>query len=175
MIAFPSENKDGTFEALCNALVRRTVFVTGAVGMDGCPEADRGEVAFIGRSNVGKSSLVNMLTNRKSLAFTSKTPGKTQQFNYFAVNDKPELARQIRYGFGFAKVPQKQRQQWSDFMEQYFEQRETLRIVFHLIDARHGPTDEDSNIMKKVSTILGSKKAQYVIILTKADKNVKGA
>lgn len=64
MIAFPSENKDGTFEALCNALVRRTVFVTGAVGMDGCPEADRGEVAFIGRSNVGKSSLVNMVSRR---------------------------------------------------------------------------------------------------------------
>jgi hypothetical protein len=63
MIAFPSENKDVTFEALCNALVRRTVFVTGAVDMEGCPEADRGEVAFIGRSNVGKSSLVNMVRN----------------------------------------------------------------------------------------------------------------
>lgn len=61
MVAFPPENKDVTFEALCNALVRRTVFVTGAVDMDGCPEADRGEVAFIGRSNVGKSSLVNMV------------------------------------------------------------------------------------------------------------------
>ncbi|KAL7532880.1 hypothetical protein ACHAXR_006650 [Thalassiosira sp. AJA248-18] len=198
MITFPPENKDVTFEALCNALVRRTVFVTGAVDMDGCPEADRGEVAFIGRSNVGKSSLVNMLTNRKSLAFTSKTPGKTQQFNYFSVNDKPELARQIRYGddvpgekdrdsfyivdlpgFGFAKVPQQQRQQWSDFMDKYFLQRETLRVIFHLIDARHGPTDEDCKIMQKVSTIIGSKEqqnnAKYIIILTKADKNVKNA
>jgi GTP-binding protein EngB required for normal cell division len=198
MIAYPPENKDVTFEALCNALVRRTVFVTGAVNMDGCPEADRGEVAFIGRSNVGKSSLVNMLTNRKSLAFTSKTPGKTQQFNYFAVNDKPELARQIRYGdevggskdgdsfyivdlpgFGFAKVTQQLRQEWSDFMEEYIEQRETLRVIFHLIDARHGPTDEDGKIMQKVGSILGSDRqrnhAKYVIILTKADKNVKGA
>ena len=62
MSAFPPENKDATFEALCNALVRRTVFVTGAVDMKGCPEADRGEAAFIGRSNVGKSSLVNMVS-----------------------------------------------------------------------------------------------------------------
>eukprot|EP00956_Cyclotella_meneghiniana_P045806 scaffold385551_cov122-Cyclotella_meneghiniana.AAC.1 len=98
MIAFPSDNNDRTFEALCNALVRRTVFVTGAVSLAGCPKPDRGECAFIGRSNVGKSSLVNMITNRKSLAFTSKTPGKTQQFNYFSVNDKPDLERQIRYG-----------------------------------------------------------------------------
>lgn len=73
--------------------------------MDGCPEADRGEVAFIGRSNVGKSSLVNMLTNRKSLAFTSKTPGKTQQFNYFAVNDKPATAETYRFHFSYCLEP----------------------------------------------------------------------
>jgi len=198
MVTFPPENKDVTFEALCNALVRRTVFVTGAVSMEGCPEPDRGEVAFIGRSNVGKSSLVNMLTNRKSLAFTSKTPGKTQQFNYFAVNDKPELARQIRYGddvpgskdpdsfyivdlpgFGYAKVPQEQRQEWSDFMDEYLQKRRTLRVIFHLIDARHGPTDEDVKIMQKVGKIIGSDEqknnAKYVIILTKGDKNVKNA
>ena len=139
-----------------------------------------------------------MLTNRKALAFTSKTPGKTQQFNYFAVNDKPELARQIRYGddvpgskdgdafyivdlpgFGFAKVPQQQRQEWSNFMDEYLKQRETLRVIFHLIDARHGPTDEDCKIMQKVGDIIGSDEqqnhAKYVIILTKADKNVKNA
>lgn len=198
MVAFPPENKDVTFEALCNALVRRTVFVTGAVGMEGCPEPDRGEVAFIGRSNVGKSSLVNMLTNRKSLAFTSKTPGKTQQFNYFAVNDKPELARAIRYGddvpgskdldsfyivdlpgFGYAKVAQELKQEWSDFMDEYLQKRKTLRVIFHLVDARHGPTDEDIKIMQKVGKIIGSEgqrnNAKYVIILTKADKNVKNA
>jgi len=198
MIAFPSENHDATFEALCNALVRRTVFVTGACDMNGCPEADRGEVAFIGRSNVGKSSLVNMLTNRKSLAFTSKTPGKTQQFNYFSANDKPDLERQIRYGdevpgskdrdafyivdlpgFGYAKAPQQQRQQWSDFMDEYLQQRETLRVVFHLVDARLGPTDEDGKIMQKIGRFVGSDEkknhAKYVVILTKSDKNVKNA
>ena len=134
------------------------------------------------------------------MAFTSKTPGKTQQFNYFAVNDKPELERQIRYGddvpgtkdrdsfyivdlpgFGFAKVPQQQRQQWSDFMDEYLQERQTLQAVFHLIDARHGPTEEDGKIMQKVGTILGQKQqakvhcAKYIIILTKADKNVKNA
>ena len=165
------------------------------------------------------------MTNRKSLAFISKTPGKTQQFNYFAVNDKPDLARQIRYGddvlgskdpdsfyivdlpgFGFAKVPQKQRQEWSDFMDEYLTKRESerldfllilyyptanllfmlsmilslaLRVIFHLVDARIGPTDEDAKIMQKVGSIIGSKQqrnhAKYVIILTKADKNVKSA
>jgi GTP-binding protein EngB required for normal cell division len=171
------------------------------------------------------------LTNRKSLAFISKTPGKTQQFNYFAVNDKPDLARQIRYGddvsgskdpdsfyivdlpgFGFARVPQKQKQEWSDFMDEYLTKRKSesvvvvsppflihrdstvystvtlvpynpqptaLRVIFHLVDARIGPTEEDAKIMNKVGAIIGSKQqqnnAKYVIILTKADKNVKSA
>lgn len=78
-------------------------------------------------------------------------------------------------GFGFAKVPQKQRQQWSDFMEEYFNTRETLKVVFHLIDARHGPTEEDAKIMQKVGDILDMKRTRYIVILTKADKNVKGA
>ena len=98
MTTFPSDNSDVTYEALANALVRRVHFVTGAVSMGGLPAPDRGEVAFIGRSNVGKSSLVNMVTARKTLAFTSKTPGKTQQFNFFGVNDKVGVEREIRYG-----------------------------------------------------------------------------
>lgn len=192
MSTFPSDNKDRTYEALSNALVRRTLFITGAVSMPGCPPADRGEAAFIGRSNVGKSSLVNMITNRKSLAYTSKRPGKTQQFNFFAVNDKPEREREIKYGdvipgekdldsfyivdlpgFGFAKVPQKQRDEWSDFFTEYLAKRRNLRVLFHLVDARHGPIDEDENIMKQVGETL-PKGVKYVVILTKADKNVKG-
>jgi len=191
MTTFPSDNNDQVYEALSNALVRRTNFITGAVSMGDMPKADRGDVAFIGRSNVGKSSLVNMVTNRKSLAYTSKTPGKTQQFNYFAVNDKPDLEREIKYGddiagekdpdsfyivdlpgFGFAKVPEQQRKQWSDLMTEYFSQRKTARVVFHLIDARHGPTDDDVKIMDQVGEAL-PKSAKYVIVLTKADKNVK--
>lgn len=133
------------------------------------------------------------VTNRKSLAFTSKRPGKTQQFNFFAVNDKPGRGKEIKYGdkidgekdrdsfnivdlpgFGFARVPEKQRQQWSEFMHQYLGQRKSLRVVFHLIDARHGPIDEDTTIMKRVSESL-PKDVVYVVVLTKADKNVKGA
>lgn len=75
-------------------------------------------------------------------------------------------------GFGFAKVPDYQRQQWSDFMDEYLANRRNLRVVFHLVDARHGPTDEDERIMKKVGEIL-PKKATYVVVMTKADKNVK--
>jgi len=193
MATFPSDNNDQTYEALSNSLVRRTVFVTGAVTVDGCPEADRGEVVFIGRSNVGKSSLVNMVTNRKSLAYTSKRPGKTQQFNYFAVNDKSDREKEIRFGdevtgekdadsfyivdvpgFGFAQVPDKQRLDWSSFLSKYLDTRKTLRVVFHLVDGRHGPIDEDVNVMRNMADTLG-KRVKYVVVLTKADKNVKGA
>jgi ribosome biogenesis GTP-binding protein YsxC/EngB len=191
MCTFPSDNDDLVYEALSNALVRRVLFVTGAVDMNGLPPADRGEAVFIGRSNVGKSSLINMVTNRKSLAYTSKTPGKTQQFNFFAVNDKPGREKEIKYGdkvdgekdrdsfylvdlpgFGFAKVPEATRRQWASFMSDYLAGRKTLKVVFHLIDSRHGPIDEDSNIMRDVSVNL-SKNVAYVVVLTKADKNVK--
>lgn len=192
MSSFPNKNDDSIYEALSNCLVRRVLFVTGAVDMDGLPPADRGEAAFIGRSNVGKSSLVNMITNRKSLAYTSNTPGKTQQFNYFTVNDFPGREKEFRYGdkvegkkdddsfylvdlpgFGFAKVPDKQKKQWSSFMGNYLENRKNLKVVFHLIDSRHGPIDEDANIMKQVGETLPSN-VDYVVVLTKADKNVKG-
>lgn len=192
MSSFPSNNDDSIYEALSNCLVRRVLFVTGAVDMEGLPPADRGEAAFIGRSNVGKSSLVNMITNRKSLAYTSNTPGKTQQFNFFTVNDIPGREKEFKYGdtvegmkdddsfylvdlpgFGFAKVPDKQKQKWASFMGDYLENRKNLKVVFHLIDSRHGPIDEDANIMKQVGETLPSN-VEYVVVLTKADKNVKG-
>ena len=142
------------------------------------------------RSNVGKSSLINMLANRKSLAFTSKRPGKTQQFNYFAVNDAPGLEKFVRYGdpvsgvkdadsfylvdvpgFGYAKVPDKVKAQWRTFLREYLTERQTLRVVFHLIDSRHGPTPEDEEIMELVGEI--SNPWKYAVVLTKVDKNVK--
>jgi len=193
MTTFPSANDDRTYEILSNALVRRVLFITGAVDMAGCPPADRGEAAFIGRSNVGKSSLVNMITNRKSLAYTSKTPGKTQQFNFFAVNDKPGKEKEVRYGddvegekdfdsfyivdlpgFGFAKVPEYQRREWANFMAEYIQNRKSLKVLFHLIDGRHGPTAEDERIMKQVGQIL-PRGVSYVVALTKADKNMRGS
>lgn len=132
------------------------------------------------------------ITNRKGLAYTSKRPGKTQQFNFFAINDKPNREKEIRYGddvpgepdmdsfliadlpgFGFAKVPEKQRKEWAEFMSQYMKERKNLRVVFHLVDSRHGPTEEDQRIMRQVSENLSSK-TNYVVVLTKADKNIKG-
>ena len=132
-----------------------------------------------------------MITNRKALAYTSRTPGKTQEFNYFAVNDKPLKEKEIKYGdtidgepdddtfylvdlpgFGFAKVPTAQRRDWAEFMGSYLSNRKTLKVVFHLIDSRHGPIDEDSNIMKQIATNL-PKSVSYVVVLTKADKNLK--
>lgn len=195
MATFPSNNDNDVYERLAHALVRRVVFVTGAVSMAGCPIADRGEACFIGRSNVGKSSLINMITNRKALAYISKRPGKTQQFNFFAVNDVPDKEKAIKYGdvvagtkdvdsfyivdlpgFGYAKVPEQQRNEWLTFMHEYLTHRKTLKVVFHLIDSRHGPTDEDAVIMKQVADTLLDKKrsVSYVIVLTKSDKNVKG-
>lgn len=210
MNTFPSDNDDRVYEILSNALVRRTCFVTGAVDLKSMPREDRGEAVFVGRSNVGKSSLVNMVTNRKSLAYTSKRPGKTQQFNFFAVNDKKGLDRQIRYGddvpgepdrdcfyivdlpgFGFAKVPQDQRRRWAELTDEYLAARRSVRVIFHLVDARHGPIDDDVRIMTRMGEVLGDAddanantntntnthkhKAKYVVVLTKADKNVKDA
>lgn len=191
--SFPPMNSDTVYEQLSNALIRRVVFVTGAIDMSKCPPADRGEVVFIGRSNVGKSSLVNMVTNRKSLAYISKRPGKTQQFNFFAVNDKAGVEKEIKYGdtvegekdadsfymvdlpgFGYAKVPDAQKQKWREFMHLYITKRPTLRVLFHLVDARHGPTEEDAAIMRQISEDKPPH-VHYVVVLTKADKNVKGA
>tara|TARA_B110001450_G_scaffold51080_1_gene47694 strand:- start:118 stop:684 length:567 start_codon:yes stop_codon:yes gene_type:complete len=133
------------------------------------------------------------VTNRKSLAYISKRPGKTQQFNFFTINDKPDREKEIKYGdkiegsrdrdsfhivdlpgFGFAKVPEKQRQEWSSFMSEYLSTRKTVKVVFHLVDGRHGPIDEDAKIMNQIGEIL-PKDVAYVVVLTKADKNVKNA
>lgn len=175
------------YEIVQNALVRRVVFVTGAVSMAGCPPKDRGEACFIGRSNVGKSSLVNLLTNRKSLAFTSKRPGKTQQFNYFAVNDRPGLEKVIKYGddvpgtadrdhfyivdipgFGYAAVPGAIRDSWKDLWASYCAQRPS--VIFHLMDGRHGPTADDIEMSQMIAR---TSSAKYVVVLTKVDKNGK--
>lgn len=195
--------KDPTlYEVVQNALARRVVFVTGAVQIQGCPAADRPEVCFIGRSNVGKSSLINLLTNRKSVAFTSKRPGKTQQFNYFAVNDKPGLEKTIRYGdfvpgekdtdamyivdlpgFGYAQVPTHVRESWDTLWETYLTTRPTLRVIFHLMDGRHGPTADDAAMSERIRLAQqqqteGSSSNKrggflYVVVLTKVDKNGK--
>lgn len=165
---------DGTFEVLANAAVRSVEFITSSVSMHTLPTPTMPEVAFIGRSNVGKSSLINMVCNRKGLAFTSKTPGKTQQFNYFAVNagskwDPPGEFHLVDLpGVGYAKVSQQQRAEWVTFMRDYLHGREALKIIFHLVDSRHGPVAQDLQLMELVADL--PERVQYVVILTKADK-----
>jgi len=161
-----------TYEFLAQAAVREVQFVTGCVSMATLP-LDRviPEAAFVGRSNVGKSSLLNMVTGRRALARTSRRPGKTQQFNYFLVNGGDARSRFHLVdlpGVGYARVPKPLQVEWLAFMRSYFRHRAALRVVFHLVDGRHGPLADDVELMR---VIAGSgTAAAYVVVLTKVDK-----
>lgn len=122
------------------------------------------EYAFIGRSNVGKSSLINMLMQRKSLAKTSGTPGKTQLINHFKINDKWFLVDLP--GYGYAKVSKKKRVIFQRFIENYFKEREQLVCTFVLVDSRHDPQKIDLDFMR----FLGENQIPFCIVFTKADK-----
>jgi GTP-binding protein len=139
-------------------------FVKGVVAMDGLPPADRAEVCFAGRSNVGKSSLINALTGRKGLARASNTPGRTQEINYFALGEAHYLVDLP--GYGFANAPVKLVAQWQALMKAYLSGRATLRRAFVLIDARHGVKPVDEEIM----ALLDRAAVTFQAVLTKADK-----
>ncbi len=139
-------------------------FVKGVVRWAGLPDDGLPEVAFVGRSNVGKSSLLNMVAQRKELARTSGTPGKTQQFNYYLVNQNLYFVDVP--GFGYAKVSKKQRAKWGQFIGEYLTGREALRVVFHLVDSRHPPTQLDEDVM----ALMRGSPIPYIIALTKTDK-----
>jgi len=161
-----------TYQFLSQAVVHKVEFVTGAVSMATLPPP-LPEVAFVGRSNVGKSSLVNMICGRRQIAKVSKRPGKTRQFNYFLVSS---LAHDGQFylvdlpGVGHAEVAKELRGQWAEFTEQYVTRRETLQVIFHLVDGRYGPLDEDENLMRMISTTGFLNRANYVVVLTKMDK-----
>ncbi|MEO5328845.1 MAG: ribosome biogenesis GTP-binding protein YihA/YsxC [Magnetococcus sp. THC-1_WYH] len=139
-------------------------FVTGAVNAKGFPTALVPEIAFAGRSNVGKSSLLNRLLNRKNLARVSRTPGRTREINFFSVGgtwmfvDLP--------GYGYAKVARDQRQSWDQVMEHYLGQRSELRAVIILLDLRRGITDLDRDLM----ALLALKGVPWLPVATKMDK-----
>lgn len=116
-------------------------FVTSATGLAGCPASSWPEIAFAGRSNVGKSSLVNTLLNRKGLVRTSSTPGRTQLLNFFAVNDRLHVVDLP--GYGFARAPRAVRERWQPMVRGYLEGRANLRGVVWLLDARREPSSED--------------------------------
>jgi len=139
-------------------------FVKGVVAMAGLPDADRLEVCFAGRSNVGKSSLINALTGRKGIARASNTPGRTQEINYFAVGDHHYLVDLPGYGFANAPLPIVER--WQKLLKSYLAGRQTLRRAFVLIDARHGVKAVDEEIL----TLLDKSAVTFQVVLTKTDK-----
>lgn len=138
-----------------------------------CPPPDKPEYAFIGRSNVGKSSLINMLCNKKALAKTSSAPGKTQLINHFEViaNDRQKWYLVDLPGYGYAKVSQSSRRRWEQMIENYIRKRENLTCLFVLVDSRHEPQKIDLDFINQ----LGNWEIPFAVIFTKADKNKPGA
>lgn len=156
--------------------IKKAQYLISNPGYEKCPAPDRPEYAFIGRSNVGKSSLINMLCNHDKLAKTSASPGKTQLINHFevessGVDSEGEVKKFNWYlvdlpGYGFAKVSQTSRRRWEQMIEQYLRKRENLSMVFVLIDARHTPQKIDLAFLNK----LQEWSVPVTVIFTKTDK-----
>ncbi|MFO7851869.1 MAG: ribosome biogenesis GTP-binding protein YihA/YsxC [Bacteroidota bacterium] len=145
-------------------IIRSARFIKSSTKLIDCPVADKAEYAFIGRSNVGKSSLLNMLAGRKKLAKISSTPGKTQTINHFIINDEWYLADLP--GYGYAKASKSSRKQWSGFIADYITKRENLVSLFVLIDSRHEPLRSDYEFME----FLGLNGIPFARVFTKSDK-----
>ncbi len=139
-------------------------FVKGVVRIDGLPADPIPEVAFAGRSNVGKSSLLNALTGRRALARTSNTPGRTRELNYFLVGEALHIVDMP--GYGYAKAPKAQVKGWNDLIRDYLRGRPQLKRVFLLIDARHGLKDTDAGAL----ALMDEAAVSYQVVLTKIDK-----
>ena len=165
-LPFPIAKDPDAFalEAGRKLLTSDVEFLKGVVAMDGLPPADRLEVCFAGRSNVGKSSLINALTGRRAIARTSNTPGRTQEINYFTAGDSHYLVDLP--GYGFAKAPLPVVAKWQNLLKSYLSGRANLRRAFLLVDMRHGVKDVDAEIMR----LLNQSAVTFQVVLTKADK-----
>ena len=139
-------------------------FLKGVVGMDGLPDGDRVEVCFAGRSNVGKSSLINAITNRKGLARASNTPGRTQEINFFELGEERYLVDLP--GYGYANAPVAIVEKWQRLLKNYLSGRQNLRRAFVLVDSRHGIKPVDEEIMQ----LMNKSALTFQVVLTKADK-----
>ncbi len=156
---------DDEIEAGRKLFAAETKFVKGVVDLEGLPKGDRPEIAFAGRSNVGKSSLINALTSRRNLARASNTPGRTQEINFFDLADGQMYLVDLP-GYGFADAPKKNVDAWSRLTLDYLRTRSKLKRVFLLIDSRRGIGEVDLGIMKQFD----ASAVGYQIVLTKTDK-----
>lgn len=156
--------EDQALEAGRLLFSRPAEFVLGVAGLPQLPDDSLPEVCFAGRSNVGKSSLINALTGQKALARTSDTPGRTQELNFFRINNRLMLADLP--GYGYARAPKDRVKRWTNLVKTYLRGRAPLRRVMVLIDSRHGIKPVDHEIM----TMLDEAAVSYQIVLTKADK-----
>lgn len=145
-------------------IIKDAVFITSNTEVAKCPETDLPEYAFIGRSNVGKSSLINMITGKKKLAKTSSFPGKTQLINHFKINDTWYLVDLP--GYGWAKVSKDSREKWLKMIKAYLQKRQNLACIFLLIDSRLEPQKSDLDFIE----LLGNYEVPFVMVFTKIDK-----
>lgn len=165
MPAIKNQHKNHIFATnLYNMKIKTATFVISNTKPENCPKPDRPEYAFIGRSNVGKSSLINMLTNHSKLAKTSGRPGKTQLINHFLINENWYLVDLP--GYGFAKASKSERKKWEEFIQRYLNTRENLVNTFVLIDSRLEPQKIDLEFMEWC----GMKGIPFAMVFTKIDK-----
>lgn len=143
---------------------KKAEFITSAPSLVECPEPDLPEICFAGRSNVGKSSLINALVNHNNFARTSNTPGKTRTMNYYRIDEQCYFVDLP--GYGFAKVPKEERERWGRDIRDYLVNRSTLRLILHVVDARHKPTELDEDFFYW----MGTKQLPFSIFMSKADK-----
>ncbi len=139
-------------------------FVGAGTALPHYPKPDKPEIAFVGRSNVGKSSLLNALLGRRALARVSRTPGRTQQINFFLVGERMLLADLP--GYGYAAVPMNEKEKWETMIAEYLQHRETLRLVIQLVDARHGAKPGDILAMRMLQNL----NIPFLAVMTKSDK-----
>jgi GTP-binding protein len=149
--------------------IKEAAYVISSPSVEQCPKPDKPEYAFIGRSNVGKSSLINMICGRDALAKISASPGKTKLINHFIVNKEWYLVDLP--GYGYAKISQSERKKWEKMIQDYLRKRETLVNIFILIDSRHMPQKIDLEFVNQ----LGEWQIPFTLVFTKADKEKPGA
>jgi GTP-binding protein len=167
-------------------IIKKAKYLISSPDYTKCPVPDRPEYAFIGRSNVGKSSLINMLCNNDKLAKTSNSPGKTQMINHFEITSTPALLHKVEKGervgskitrwylvdlpgYGFAKISQRSRRRWEQMIENYLRKRDNLQQVFVLIDSRHSPQKIDIEFLSQLRTW----DVPFTLVFTKSDKETQ--